>query len=41
MAETRRAHGWTSAWRWYAVPAIVLVLLLIADVAGLLDVLRP
>lgn len=34
-------NGWRSAWRWYAVPAAILVLLLIADLAGWLEALRP
>ncbi len=40
MADTR-AQSWTNAWKWYVIPALVLVLMLIADLAGLLEVLRP
>lgn len=35
------SDGVGSAWRWYAVPAVVLVVLLIADLTGVLEVLRP
>lgn len=34
-------QSWTDAWKWYATPAVILLLMLVADVAGVLEVLRP
>ncbi len=33
--------SWRDAWRWYAIPAAILLLLLVLDLTGVLDVLQP
>lgn len=33
--------GIASAWRWYLVPALILAAMLVADLTGALEFLRP